>query len=93
MGNPAAEPAGEVAVPLPGLGVVSRPWGPSYRTTGVGRGMVVVGRVESKMACPLQPRDQQPLKAQLHPCSLAKRNREEECPLESKRQPCGCSNL
>lgn len=83
----------EVAVPLPGLGVVSRPWDLSYRTTGVGRGVVVVGRVESKMACPLQPRDQQPLKAQPHPCSLAKRNREEECPLESKRQPCSCSNL
>ena len=78
----------EVAIPLPGLGVVSRPWDPSYRTTGVGRGVVVVGRVESKMACPLQP-----LKAQPHPCSLAKKNREEGCPLESKRQPCSCSNL
>ena len=65
----------EVAIPLPGLDVVSRPWDPSYRTTGVGRGVVVVGRVESRMACPLQPRDQQPLKAQPHPCSLAKRNR------------------
>lgn len=80
----------EVAIPLPGLGVVSRPWDPSYRTTGGGVG---VRRVESKMACPLQPRDQQSLKAQPHPCSLAKKNREEGCPLESKRQPCSCSNL
>lgn len=63
IGEPSSEPAMEVAVPLPGLGVVSRPWDLSYRTTGVGRGVVVVGRVESKMACPLQPRDQQPLKA------------------------------
>lgn len=83
----------EVAIPLPGLDVVSRPWDPSYRTTGVGRGVVVVGRVESRMACPLQPRDQQPLKAQPHPCSLAKRNRKDGCPLDSKRQPCSYSNL